>query len=134
MARDPTLWSISSPQVLGLCARQVPGPPDDAFFVDCEWELWPDIHKPFAVGPTGPPLCLGPIPGNGGAGGDFGNKDSVLPTCCALIIDPSLIHPAPPEGIGRYVATTNNLRRRGRGSGGVIRIVAAICWTWCGSL
>ena len=87
---------------------------------------------------------------------------SVLPTSCAVIMDPSLIHPAPPEaqaaerqagiqdlvhprpaqppllarrqtpelseGIGRYVATTNNLRRRGRGSGGVTRIVSAICW------
>ena len=84
MARDPALWSISSPQVLGLCARQVPGPPDDAIFVDCEWELWPDIHKPFAVGPLGLPQCLGPIPGNGGEGGDFDNKDSALPACCAF--------------------------------------------------
>ena len=84
VARDPALWSISSPQVLGLCARQVPGPPDDAFFVDCEWELWPDIHKPFAVGPLGLPQCLGPIPGNGGEGGDFDNKDSALLTCCAF--------------------------------------------------
>ena len=79
--------SLSSLQVLGLCARQVPGPPDDAFFVDCERELWPDIHKPFAVGPTGPPLCLGPIPGNGGAFGDFGNKDSVCLTRFALRMD-----------------------------------------------
>ena len=30
----------------------------------------PKFHKPFAVGPLGPPLCLGPIPGNGGVGGD----------------------------------------------------------------
>ena len=96
--------------------------------------FWPDIHKPFAVGPMGPPLCLGPIPGNGGAVGDFDNKDSVLPTHCALKMDPSLIHPASPEGIGRYVATTNNLRRRGRGSGGATRIVAAISWTWGGPL
>ena len=36
------------------------------------------------------------------------------------------------DGIGRYVATTNNLRRRGRGSGGATRIVSAICWTWGG--
>ena len=108
-------WSLSSPQVLGLYARQVP--PDDAFFADCEWELWPNIHKPFAVGPTGPPLCPGLIPGNGGAVGDFGIKDSVLPTRCPLKMDPSLIHPAPPEGIGRYVATTNNLRMRGRFGG-----------------
>ena len=66
--------------------------------------FWPDIHQPFAVGPTGPLLCLGPTPGNGGAGGDFDIKDSVLSTRCALRVDPSLIHPTPPEGIGRYVA------------------------------
>ncbi len=71
---------------------QVPGTRDDAFFVDCEWELWPDIHQPFAAGPTGPPLCPGPIPGNGGAGRDFGYKDSVLPIRRALRMDPSLIH------------------------------------------
>ena len=59
--------------------------------------FWPDIHQPFAVGPTGPLLCLGPTPGNGGADGDFDNKDSVLSTRCALRVDPSLIHPTPPE-------------------------------------
>jgi hypothetical protein len=104
VARDPALWSISSPQVLGLCARQVPGPPDDAFFVDCEWELWPDIHKPFAVGPSGLPQCLGPIPGNGGEGGYFDNKTPLSLPVVPLRMDPSLIHPASPEGIGRYGA------------------------------
>ena len=59
--------------------------------------FWPDIHQPFAVGPTGPPLCLCPTPGNGGAIGDFDNKDSDLSTRCALRVDPSLIHPTPPE-------------------------------------
>jgi hypothetical protein len=93
----PRELSLSSPQVLGPCASQVPGlwttPPSSTV----DGNFGPVFTNPFAVGPSGLPLCLGPIPGNGGAGGDFDIKDSVLPTCCAMRMDPELIHPTSPE-------------------------------------